>query len=288
MLKKIIFTLLCVTTTSTYSFEVYQFLTWQYLKMPNGEMKYSKEISGYDDILASIGMKKMDVIYAKRLLTNGEADPNKIKKIVEATKINPNTPICFDIEMGIASRPETNLPVILDALNLYHKFGGKAPIGVYGVLPQATPNQIISESKRNYYVTLNKKYEEIATKVDFLAPTLYFYSLKDMDIWKDKAAFNMQEAKKYAKKYDLKIYPFVSLSTWDIQDQNSKNQKFFITPISEKNMTTALSFLESQGANGVILWESTSSKHASDKMPAVFDMNRDSFKSVVKIMNNNK
>lgn len=246
-------------------------------------MKYSREVAGYDDILTSIGMKKMNVIYAVHLLTNNKADPEKIKKIAEATKINPNIPVCFDIEIGVANKPETNLPVILDALNMYHKFGGKAPIGVYGVLPQRTPNKKMTENQKTDFVALNKQYKAIAGKVDFLAPTLYFYSLKDMDIWKNKAQFNMQEAKKYARQYDLKIYPFVSLSNWDIQ-----NQRFFITPMTEQSMTTALSFLKSQGANGVVLWESGSSRHASDKMPAVFDMNRDSFKSVVKIMNDNK
>lgn len=283
MFKKIIFSLLCITTSSSYSFEVYQFLNWHYLKTPTGEMKYSREVAGYDDILTSIGLKKMNVIYATNLLTDNKADPEKIKKIAEATKKDPNTPICFDIEIGIASQPETNLPVIIDALNMYHKFGGKAPIGVYGVLPQRTPNKKMLENQKTNFTSLNKKYKTIAEKVDFLAPTLYFYSLKDMDIWKDKAQFNMQEAKKYADQYDLKIYPFISLSNWDIQ-----NKKIFITPLTEENMTTALSFLKSQGANGVVLWESGSSRHASDKMPAVFDMNRDSFKSVVKIINDNK
>lgn len=283
MLKKIIFSLLCITTTSTYSFEVYQFLNWHYLKTPTGEMKYSKEVAGYDDILASIGMKKMNVIYPIYLLTDNKADPEKVKKIAEATKIDPDTPVCFDIEIGVANQPETNLPVILDALNMYHKFGGKAPIGVYGVLPQRTPNTKMSENQKADFVALNTQYKAIAEKVDFLAPTLYFYSLKDMDIWKNKAQFNMQEAKKYARQYDLKIYPFVSLSNWDIQ-----NKRVFITPMTEQSMTTALSFLKSQDANGIVLWESGSSRHASDKMPAVFDMNRDSFKSVVKIMNDNK
>lgn len=283
MLKKIIFSLLCITTTSSYSFEVYQFLNWHYLKTPTGEMKYSKEMSGYDDMLASIGMKKMDVIYAERLLTNGKADPDKIKKIVENTKTDPNTPICFDIEIGVASKPETNLPVILDALNIYHKLGGQAPIGVYGVLPQRTPNRMISKAQKNAFSTLNIKYAEIAKNVDFLAPTLYFYSLQDMSVWENKAQFNIQEAKKYARQYNLKIYPFLSMSNWDIQ-----NKKFLITPLKEQDMTTALNFLQSQGADGVIIWESTLSVNQSDKKPAVFDMNRDSFKSVVNIINENK
>lgn len=283
MLKKIIFTLLCVTTTPTYSFEVYQFLNWHYLKTPTGEMKYSKEVAGYDDILTSIGMKKMNVIYAVDILTNGQADPEKIKKIVKTTKINPNTPICFDIEIGTASKPQTNLPVILDSLNMYHQYGGKAPIGVYGVLPQRTPNKIMSDKQKNDFTSLNKKYEEIAKKVDFLAPTLYFYSLQDMKVWKDKALFNIQEAKKYARQYDLKIYPFISMTNWDIQ-----NNKFYVTPISEKNMTESLSFLKSTGANGVIIWESGSSRNSHDKMPAVFDMNKGSFKSVVNFINQNK
>ncbi|MDM1247377.1 hypothetical protein HX005_08240 [Acinetobacter sp. R933-2] len=283
MLKKIIFTLLCVTTTSTYSFDVYQFIHWHYLKTPDGEMKYSKEIDGYDNILASIGLKKMNVIYSLYLLTDGQADPEKIKKIADATKTDPTTPVCFDIEIGTASQPETNLPVILDALNMYHKFGGKAPIGVYGVLPQSTPNKLISEKQKADYVSLNKKYEEIAHKVDFLAPSIYFYSIKDMNIWNKKAQFSMQEAKKYADRYQLKIYPFVALSNWDMQ-----NKKFFVTPVTEEKMNTVLYSLKSQGANGIVLWESGSSRNADDKMPAVFDTTKGSFKSVVNFINQHK
>ncbi|WP_123774221.1 hypothetical protein [Acinetobacter sp. BIGb0102] len=283
MLKTTLFSLICIISPSSYSFEIYQFLNWHYLKMPDGEVKYSKKVIDYDKNLSSIGMKKMNVIYSVQILTDNRPDYKKIKKIVEATKIDPYTPICFDIEIGVANKPETNLPVILGALNIYHKIGGKAPIGVYGVLPQRTPNKIISKKQRNDFILLNKKYEEIAKNVDFISPTLYFYSLQNMDIWKNKAQFNMQEAKKYANQYNLKIYPFISLSNWEI-----RNKKFFVTPISESNMDMALAFLESQGANGVVLWESGSSRQANDEMPAVFDMNKDSFKSVVNILNRNK
>ncbi|MDS7929218.1 hypothetical protein RMB13_06965 [Acinetobacter sp. V102_4] len=260
-----------------HAFDVYQFINWRYYKTDSGKVVYTKDNTEFQNYLKTYNIKKMDVKYGPELLTNGQADPRKIKLIAEKSKQNPSMPICFDIEIGNAHKPETNLPVILDALKLYKKYGGAAPVGVYGVLPQRTPNSMLSSNWKNKYSTLNDQYSEIAKNVDFLSPTLYFYNLKDMNVWKAKAQFNMIEAQRYAKRYNLKIIPFISLSTWNV----SKG-KYKIDPLSETNMNQTINYLKGLGADGVVVWESGTSIQDSDNKAAIFDVNKAAFRSVVK------
>ncbi|HEM6663629.1 TPA: hypothetical protein U2J16_002127 [Acinetobacter baumannii] len=262
------------------AFDVYQFINWRFYKNDKGEVIRTKDTEEFQQYLATLKIKKMNVIYPQKILTNNKADPKKIKIIAEASKKNPNIPICFDIEIGEASKPETNLPVILNALKLYKKYGGVAPIGVYGVLPQKSPNKILNKSGKIQISSLNNQYEEIAQNVDFLAPTLYFYDLKDINIWNDKAKFNMSEAKRYAKKYNIKIIPFISLSTWE-----SVNGRFKITPLTEYDMSIVIQNLKLLGANGVVIWESGAAVQDDNRKSAIFDINHSSYKAIVNIAN---
>ncbi|ENX08267.1 hypothetical protein [Acinetobacter courvalinii] len=262
------------------AFDVYQFINWRFYKNDKGEVIRTKDTEEFQQYLATLKIKKMNVIYPQKILTNNKADPKKIKIIAEDSRKNPNIPICFDIEIGEASKPETNLPVILDALKLYKKYGGVAPIGVYGVLPQKSPNKILNKSGKIQISSLNNKYEEIAQNVDFLAPTLYFYDLKDINIWNDKAKFNMSEAKRYSKKYNIKIIPFVSLSTWE-----NVNGRFKINPLTEHEMSIVIQNLKLLGANGVVIWESGAAVQDDNRKSAIFDINHSSYKAIVNIAN---
>ncbi|ETQ98103.1 hypothetical protein P673_1421 [Acinetobacter baumannii UH6507] len=280
MLRKgfFIFLLSSMAISNANAFEIYQYLRWHHIKEADGNIKYSEPPITNIGFFESKGLKKMNVVYSSYILTDGKADPSKIKKIVENSKLEPNVPICFDIEMGNGKNADDDLPVIIEALKIYKEFNGKAPIGVYAVLPQRIVqiNKPLNEQQKNQYVKLNKQYESLARYVDFLSPTLYFYSKKNTRNWNTQAALTMAEARKYADKYDLKIYPFVSLSTWD-----AIGGKSYITPVSEIYMTNALLTLKKQGADGVVLWESAAAKSAKDKQFAIFDTNKDSFKAVI-------
>ncbi len=95
------------------AFDVYQFINWRFYKNDKGEVIRTKDTEEFQQYLATLKIKKMNVIYPQKILTNNKADPKKIKIIAEDSRKNPNIPICFDIEIGEASKPETNLPVIL-------------------------------------------------------------------------------------------------------------------------------------------------------------------------------
>ncbi len=280
MVRKKICTLIlsCLTISSANAFEIYQYLRWHHIKEKNGVTQYSEQPITNIDFFESKGLKNMNVIYPVYILTDGKADRSKIKKIVEDAKLEPTKPICFDIEMGNGKNADDDLHVIIEALKIYRELGGKAPIGVYAVLPQRIVQTIkpLNEEQKEEYFQLNKQYESLAKYVDFLSPTLYFYSKRNKQNWATQAALSMEEARKYAHKYDLKIYPFISLSTWDAIDKKS-----YITPVSEEYMTNALLILKSQGADGVVVWESAAARTAKDKQFAIFETNKDSYKAVI-------
>lgn len=279
MFKKYLCTLLLsgVAFSSANAFDIYQYIGWRDVKGMDGVARKSTESIiniGFFDV---INIKKMDVIYATFLLTDGKADAEKIKKIVERSKKHPATPICFDIEIG-DGKTANDLPVILDAIKIYRDNGGVAPIGVYAVLPQRVTvnNRALTASEKKKYIELNKQYETLAQHVDFLAPTIYFYSERNKNNWESQAALNMKEAKKYSNKYNLKVYPFISIGTLDKVEKGVS----YITPVSEKQMTKVLLSLKNKGADGVILWESGATKLTRNGQPAIFDITKDSYKAV--------
>lgn len=280
MLRKFFLTLIVFSLgiSNVNAFEIYQYLRWNYIKGKDGVIKFSESPLTETNIFESYGLKKMNVIYPIYIITDGEVDPLKIKKIVVDSKINPNMPICFDIEMGNGKNADDDLLILIDALKMYRSLGGKAPIGIYASLPQRIIKNYrgLNEREKAEYLELNKQYEPLAKYVDFLSPTLYFYSKNNSLNWASQVNLNMSEARKYANKYKLKIYPFISLSTWDVIDK-----KFYITPVSEVYMTNVLLSLKRQGADGVVLWEGGASKSSTDKQPAIFDTNKDSFKAVI-------
>ncbi|MEN3980579.1 hypothetical protein [Acinetobacter sp. CWB-B33] len=265
-------------TTHANAFEVYQFLRWGNYTTANQKLVQTKNTDEFNNYLKTKNIKPIKVVTMGFILSNNQADPKKIKRIADESKLNPQTPICFDIEPPFRHDPKRNLPVILDALKFYHQFGGAAPIGVYGVLPQLTPNAYLSADKKASFSKLNDQYAEIANHVNILYPTLYYYNLTDMNVWNDKAKFNIKEAQRFANQRNLKIIPFLSTSNWKISSPDTMH----ITPLSEQDMYHSLSYIKELGADGVVLWEKAKAKQASDNKPAVFDIQNNAYKAIVK------
>ncbi|SSO97897.1 Hyaluronidase [Acinetobacter baumannii] len=259
------------------AFEVYQFMRWSNYTTSDHKHVQTKNEDEFNKYLKSKNIKRIRVATMGMILSREKPDPKKIKLIAEQSKLNPDMPICFDIETSFQYEPEKNLPVILESLRLYKEFGGVAPVGVYAVLPQLTPNAYLSPEQKAKYSRINDQYAEIANHVDILFPTLYYYKLNDMTIWDSKAAFNMQEAKRFAKKRNLKIMPFLSTSNWRFSD----NHTIFIKPLSEKDMAHSLNYLKELGADGVVFWEDAKAKQDGSNKPAIFDIHNGAFKAIV-------
>lgn len=279
MKKFILATIATLFLTNTYSFDVYQFVIWKNYVDDNGQVKSDqKQLQNY---FAKNNLKPIKVIYHNRFLTNGQPDEAKIKIIANATKANPSIPVSFDIEVGDKFKPQTLLPIVNTTLDLYHKHGGAAPVGVYGVLPQIIfADEQFDSSTKKRYVQLNKAAEGIAKKVDFLSPVLYNTWITDFDQWKSRVDFQMTEAQSYAKKYDIEVIPYISGS---YLDKNFFKNKI-IHPLSESEMKQRLDYIKSKGADGVIVWEGSTAILKNGKNPT-FDKRSGAYKVITEYAN---
>lgn len=247
---------------NVYSFDIYGFIPWKTHITTNGSVVSDFGLT--KQYITQQGFKPIKVVYHKYFLTNDQPDPEKIKKIAEDSKFSPATPISFDIEIGNRFAPKTVLPIVKETLRLYHQYGGAAPVGVYALLPQNTYGGKLDSGKTVLYTDLNKKYESIAKQVDFLSPVFYNYDQKNIDLWKKSVDFSMAESKKYAKKYNLKIIPYIT-STYA-----EKKDKYYVEQMSEKEMQQRLTYLKNAGANGVIIWESSEGfERSTNGKPAI-------------------
>lgn len=230
-------------------FKVYGFIPWNSYTIEDKTYKLDNNLN-----LKRFGIEPIRVIYSKYFLTNDQPDLEKIKKISQSTN-DDKTPISFDIEIGNRFKPQTNLPVILKTLSIYRQFGGKAPVGIYAVLPQNTyGGNRLNSLKVIMYKNLNQQYKDIADLVDFISPSLYNYDGNDLEAWKKSALFSMQESKKYAK--GKPIIPYVT-GTFAIDLRNPYPLR---SDLTESDMQQRLSYLKSLGASAVIVWQSSSEK----------------------------
>lgn len=279
MKKAIISIAMIFSASNVYSFDVYQFIIWKNYIDDKGQLQTDEK--GLQRYFEKNNLKPIKVIYHKRFLTKGKPDEEKIKMIVRYTKINPSIPVSFDIEVGNKFKPETLLPIVNRTLDLYHKHGGKAPVGVFGVLPhEISAREAFNVDTQKKYIALNKQYEDVAKKVDFLSPVIYNTWLTNFGDWKERTEFQMQQSKHYAKKYNLKIIPYISTSYWDSLFHKNKTMH----PLSESEMSQRLKYIKSQGANGVIVWEGSTARLKNGEKPT-YNKNIGAYKVITQFAN---
>lgn len=242
---------LFLNSSFVYAFDTFGFIPWSM-------QEKAKVISNKEVIkkkLEENGVQRIDVVYHNRMLTNGLVDHEKIKKI--ALESMRDVPISFDLEIGNRNKPETILPTLLAIIDLYHAYGGKAPIGVYATLPQNTfGGSKLTEKRETQLINLSKQYEVIANKIDFLSPVFYFYDGDDFDNWKKAVDFGMRQSHLYAKKYNLKIYPYIT-NSFRNSPKNPQTQGWTIELLDQKQMLNTLCYLKTKGADGAIIWASS-------------------------------
>lgn len=267
-------------TTQTYAFNIYQSIPWKNYADIKGNIFYNQTQVQFNQFLANQNIKPITVVYMSSLLTNYKADPEKLKKVANLSKTSPTTPICLDIEFNPKDNHGSTVPVILDALRMYKQLGGVAPIGVYGELPHTHSNSYPTVITKIYYTSLNNQSAEIANHVDFLFPSLYYKTLKDVNIWDARSKFTLDEAKRFAKKRNLKIIPFISASRW----LSYGNKKVKYQPLSASEMKHTLFFLKNQGMDGAVLWDEPNA-FDNQNQPAIFDITKEPYKTIVNFAN---
>lgn len=258
-------------------FVIYGFIPWKYYKENNKIIK-ARDINQQ---IYNNGMKPVKVLYHPQLLTSdNRVDTEKVKQVAFDSQKEPDIPVSFDIELGNRYKPDTKLPLLMEALSLYHKFNGKAAVGVYSVLPQnpVGGQRLLGEKGKAYQhklTDLNKQYKVLSTQVDILSPVLYNYEGHDFEQWKLAAKYLMEQAKLYAK--TQKIIPYIAPYITD--SSNVPPSKKIVQLLSYKEMKQRLDYLKQQGANGVIIW-SGSSRTDKDNQPLVFDASQGWAKAV--------
>ena len=256
-----VFIFLIFISSFVNAFEIYGFIPWRLEH--NNQLISDRQI--INQILEKKGIKKIDVVYHNRMLTNGEVDSKKIEKI--ALNSNKSIPISFDYELGNRFKPETVLPNISKIIDIYYQSEGVAPIGIYAMLPQNTYGGLkLNEETKERYTKLNKQYEVLAPKINFLSPSFYFYNGEDLDAWKKSVDFNMEQSLQIAKKYNLKIYPYVT-NTFRFNGRDK--DKAVIKPLTQEQMFMVLSYLKEKGADGAIIWAGSGTREANGKLPVI-------------------
>lgn len=266
------------------AFTIYTFVPFRYHINEEG-----KKIDGYvkaEQALYKVGTKPIKVLYEKSFLTDEKPDVEKIKKIVADTKLKPEVPVSFDIEIGNDRKPETILPVVLETLKLYHSLGGAAEVGVYSLLPVSTEGELYAAHRIPGYQKLNQKYEPIAELVDFISPVIYNYNIRDINKWKAIVDINMSESHKYAKKHNLKIYPYITASYY-LPKHDPVTKFRIVEMLSAEEMKDRLDYLKYKKADGVILWESSNTIQSDGDKPLI-DFRKSWAKGVVNFKLKNK
>lgn len=106
---------------------------------------------------------------------------------------------------------------------------------------------------------------------------IYFNKKENYPFWKAKAAFNISEAKRFARKHHLKVLPFISTGYWSMPSPRTVQ----LTPLSQKQMEQNLSFLKSLEVDGLVFWENPTTVINSSNTPANFDTTHGAFKAIV-------
>ncbi|WP_151791656.1 hypothetical protein [Acinetobacter soli] len=280
MLKRSLFFVLILNllfVPITKAFDVFGFIPWKMEK----DQKTISDKEEITQILSSYGIRKIDVIYHNRMLTNNNVDIEKIEKLALSSK-NVNYPISFDLEIGNRNKPETVLPTLFSILDIYKANGGNENIGVYSILPQSSVGGInLTSEKKLHLMNLNKKYEILASRINFLSPVFYFNDGENLDYWKKAVDFNMEQSLKIAKKYNLKIYPYIT----NAFRYNENNKKLtYIKTLTEEQMFDVLNYIKNKGADGVIIWAGSGTPYENGELPKI-KLSSPWFKGVVRFIN---
>ena len=126
--------------------------------------------------------------------------------------------------------------------------------GLYGVVPSWLPRQrYYSDKKLNKWQEANKARRNIASKVDFMSPSLYTYT-QDSREWRKHAQLVMEMSRKAAK--GKNFIPYI----WPKYHQSLRNKVNLSSPYVPKSFwRIQLEFLY-DNADGLIIWDSGNKK----------------------------
>ena len=244
------------TTFAEPNFEIFQFLPYSGYSI-NGKVVAGRPTKEYFE---SLGLKKINLIYEVHILDyptdklNGVPNREKINELAKLASAELNVPIALDLE-GWYRYDKIKTPQRMnEVINLFRENNLKFNIGLYATVPQNNYGKTDPKSMDGYH-EFNKSYVSVAENVNYFSPSLYNYTTDD-ESWKKSAEFNIKEARLYSK--SKKIYPYITA-----EKQAGKWLNY-------AEMMFRLKTLKALGADGCIIWGSSSALTADGKH-AVFD-----------------
>lgn len=246
-------------TGQALAFDIYGFIPYQ-SKVEAGRLVKGRPSQEW---FSAMGIKPIDVIYENRLLDFPEGraralatlSTDKIIGIASPNTGNGAQLVSLDLESWDRNAPDTP-GKILQTIEKYRKAHPKSVIGLYATVPQNTYGW--KSQNRDSYDSLNKKYSEVAEAVDYFSPSLYNYSIDDFDSWKEAAAYNIKAARNYSA--SKKVIPYITPEV---------SEKGVTRWLSYDEMMQRLKILKSLGADGCIVWTSSSARDLTGALPTL-------------------
>jgi len=248
----------------THKFTIYQFIPYRE-HVAGSELA---KVPALKDYMESVGIHPIDVVYDNRYLTNGQPDEKKIVEVATTALHHPKIPVSFDTEFGDRFHPETVIPNVTQILSIYHRINTVTPVGVYATAPQ---NTYAWKPDISRFDALNAQYATIAQQVDYLSPVLYNYEGADTAAWQRAAVYNMAAAKKYGTGKPILSYIGIIIRLQS-SGKDDSSQHGAVRMLTESEMLARLQTLYNLGADGCIVWASSSDRTLDGKMP-YFDRN---------------
>lgn len=242
-----------------HQFNVYGFIVY------GGYVKNGKNVNApYHDMqlyLAQLGIAKYDLIYENKMLDHSKEDKLKINGTVNPYKMDslaakalqePNVLVSLDLE-GWKRFDTIKTPLrMIEAINAFKRTNKVSKVGLYATVPQNTYGY---DDEISRYDKFNKSYASVAAVVDYFSPSLYNYKNTDNTEWKKAATYSIEACKKYG--YPAKkIVPYV---TPEVIINGTK------TMLSYDEMMFRLQTLYELGADGCLIWTSSSTRDANGK-----------------------
>ena len=268
-------------------FSVCEFLPFRSYRDNAGVVHTS---AGYVDAawFESVGLLPVNVVYSSRFLdgTGLRAELNADKLRAIARTANQAYPVSLDAEEWDASRATPGVPTLngksivqnlVEVVSTFKQANPGVEVGLYSEVPQNTYG--FANTTAAVHDKLNPQYAEVAALVDYYSPSLYNYHYDGSpggdQLWARAVAYAIHACRQLDSiNHSYKpILPYITPAWTDVD----KTARY----LSYEQMVFRLQTLRRLGANGCILWLSSSAKEPGSSEPLVLDPNRGWLKAAV-------
>ncbi len=237
------------------SFKIYGFIVYGgYVQ--NG-VNVNASYAQIQTYLLSYGINKLNLIYEQKLLdypggVKANAVPNigRIDSLANLAKADPTTLVSLDMESWSRFDTVATPPKYDTVINDWKAIDTLSQLGLYATVPQNTYGYT---STIHSYDKYNKGYSSVAARVDYFSPSLYNYNGVDSVAWENAAAYNVSACTLYGFP-SKRILPYITPEV---------TVNGVTTELSYNDMMLRLQYLYSLGANGCLVWTSSSTRDAN-------------------------